>query len=98
MRDTIDWLLDGAHWHGADGVPQRFVEHMEITLLAVALACLIALPIGLLLGHRRRGGLIAINISNIGRAIPTLAVLIIFASTQTIGIGNKPAIYALAIF
>jgi osmoprotectant transport system permease protein len=98
MIDTFRWLLDGAHWSGGEGIPHRFVEHAEITLLAVGLACLIALPLGLLLGHWRRGGLLAINISNAGRAIPTFAVLVIFATTDTIGVGNKAAIYALAIF
>jgi osmoprotectant transport system permease protein len=98
VRATIDWLLDGAHWTGSAGIPHRLLEHAEITLAAVALACLFALPLGLVLGHFRRGGLLAINLSNAGRAIPTFAVLVIFASTDTIGIGNKAAIYALAIF
>lgn len=98
MSGTVDWLLDGSHWTGPAGVPHRLFEHVEITLAAVALACLIALPIGLVLGHLRRGGLVAINVSNIGRAVPTFAVLVIFASTSTIGIGNKAAVYALAIF
>jgi osmoprotectant transport system permease protein len=98
MKDTISWLLDGAHWTGGDGVPHLLREHAQITLLAVVLACLVALPLGLLLGHWRRGGVLAINISNVGRAVPTFAVLVIFATTSTIGVGNEAAIYALAIF
>src|SRR4051812_12633477 len=94
----IQWILDGAHWTGVDGIPHRTYEHLVITAIAVGLACLIALPVGLLLGHLRRGGVLVLNISNVGRAIPTLAILIIFASTDAIGIGTTAAILALAVF
>jgi osmoprotectant transport system permease protein len=96
--NTIQWLLTGEHWQGPDGIPTRFLQHVKITVLAVGLACVFALPAGLWLGHKRRGGFFAVNVSNIGRAIPTLAILIIFAATDAIGIGDRAAIYALAIF
>jgi osmoprotectant transport system permease protein len=96
--NTIQWLLAGEHWQGPDGIPTRMLQHVKITLLAVGLASAVALPAGLILGHRRRGGFVAVNASNVGRAIPTLAILIIFAATDSIGIGDRAAIYALAIF
>jgi osmoprotectant transport system permease protein len=96
--NTIQWLLAGEHWQGPDGIPTRFFQHVKITLLAVGLASALALPVGLWLGHKRRGGFVAVNASNVGRAIPTLAILIIFAASDAIGIGDRAAIYALAIF
>lgn len=63
----------------AAGMRARIVEHLQYTAGGVLLACLVGLPIGLLLGHLGRGGTLAINLSNIGRAIPTLGVVVLFA-------------------
>lgn len=71
------WLLDGSHWMGPDGIPTRIVEHMTISLAAVLIACLIAIPIGLWIGHTGRLAFIAINVANIGRAVPSYAVMAI---------------------
>ena len=61
------------------GVPARLVGHLQYTAGGVLLACLVGLPLGLLLGHWGRGGTVAINLSNTGRAIPTLGVVVLFA-------------------
>ena len=63
----------------ASGVVARLVEHLQYTAGGVLLACLLGLPLGLLLGHLGRGGTLAINLSNVGRAIPTLGVVVLFA-------------------
>jgi osmoprotectant transport system permease protein len=60
---------------------------------SVLTAALIALPVGIAIGHIGRGGLLAINISNIGRAIPSFAVLVI--AVELVGIGALPAFIAL---
>lgn len=73
----VAWLSDGSHWSGPDGVPHQLAVHIELTVVAVAIACLIALPLGLWLGHIGRGGTLSINVSNIGRAIPTYALLVL---------------------
>jgi osmoprotectant transport system permease protein len=86
--DVVDWFRDGSHWSGDDGVIHRLAEHVQISLVSLLIAAAIALPIGVVLGHTRRGGLIAINTSNVGRALPTLAVLILLV--QIFGIGDPP--------
>jgi osmoprotectant transport system permease protein len=86
--NVVDWFRDGSHWSGDDGVIHRLAEHVQISLVSLLIAAAIALPIGLVLGHMRRGGLIAINTSNVGRALPTLAVLILLV--QIFGIGDPP--------
>jgi osmoprotectant transport system permease protein len=93
-RDVIAWFRDGRHWSGVDGVPHRLWEHFQLSATAVIIAMAIALPIALLLGHLGRGGFIAVNTSNIGRAVPSFAILVL-AQQLTHDIGTKPALVAL---
>ncbi len=92
------WLLDGSHWRGTDGIPIRVAEHVEITVVSVGAAALIALPIGLYLGHTGRAGLIAINVANVGRALPSLALLAFalpVAFALGLGLGFWPTFLAM---
>jgi osmoprotectant transport system permease protein len=75
--ETLAWLADPGRWQGVDGIPTRLVEHVSISAAAVALALAIALPLGAFIGHTGRGAALAINAANVGRAIPSYAVLVI---------------------
>jgi osmoprotectant transport system permease protein len=75
FADMAKWFADGKHWSGPNGVPIRVLEHVEISATGVALALLVALPVGLLIGHVRRGEFVAVSIANLGRAIPSFAIL-----------------------
>lgn len=79
INDVLAWYADPAHWRGEDGLVNRFVEHGLLTVTAIVVAALIGLPVAVWLGHVGRGGLLAVNISNIGRAVPTFAVLLLLA-------------------
>jgi osmoprotectant transport system permease protein len=92
------WFTDPAHWTGPNGIPMRTWEQVAMSALAMGLALAVALPVAVLLGHLRRGVLLATNLSNVGRAVPTLGVLIILASVPSIGVGNTAAVLALAVF
>lgn len=92
-NQVLHWFLDGAHWQGDAGIPHRTFEHLAMSGASVAVAALIALPVGIAIGHFGRGGILAINISNIGRAIPSFAVLVI--AVELFGIGALPAFIAL---
>ena len=72
VADVWDWFTTGSHWTGTDGIPNRLLEHVSLCAEVMLVAGLMALPIALTLGHVGRGGFLAINISNIGRAIPFL--------------------------
>ena len=95
---ALRFLNDPVNWSGVDGIPYRTLEHLAISGAAVAIGALVALPLGLWLGHTGRGGTVTVLTANVSRAIPTLALLTIFASVSAIGFGNRATIVALAIF
>jgi osmoprotectant transport system permease protein len=90
---VAQWFVDPAHWSGSDGIPTRFVEHVQLSAESVLIGAVIALPIGIVLGHYGKFGNAAINISNVGRAIPTFALLVL--SFQIFGLGNAPILISL---
>ncbi len=76
MSEVIAWFSDPSNWQGSTGVPVRLWEHVWISAVSVAVATVIALPVGLYTGHTGRFAGVAINLANIGRAIPSYAVLV----------------------
>jgi osmoprotectant transport system permease protein len=80
---------------GIDQVIELAVTQLELTALAMAVALIVALPIGLYLGHRGTGELFAIAMGNLGRAIPELALIAFMAAL--IGVGVLNLTIALAV-
>jgi len=93
LSQLAGWFTNGDHWQGSGGVPHRVIEHLSMSGAAMLAALVLALPVSLVLGHTGRGGFLAINISNIGRAVPSFAILVL--GEQVLGIGAKPAFVAL---
>src|SRR6478752_2497544 len=79
IGDALAYLRDGSNWTGSGGMLEQLGQQLLLSLTAMVLAMLVSLPIALYLGHIGRGGFLAINISNVGRAIPTFAVLILLS-------------------
>ncbi|MEI2715684.1 MAG: ABC transporter permease [Candidatus Nanopelagicales bacterium] len=98
MSELIAWFTDPANWSGPNGIPVRTLQTLWISAAAMVIAVALAFPIGMIIGHFGRFGGLVTNLGTIGRAIPTFALLIIFASWDVIGVGNLAAILALAIF
>ena len=103
MGDVIAFFSDPTHWQGTLGIPNRLFEHLVISGLSILVATLIAIPIGLFIGHTNRGSGIAINLANIGRAIPSYAMMVIplpfcLALAPVIGIDPTFALVFLPIF
>ncbi|NLU67945.1 ABC transporter permease [Streptomyces sp. HNM0574] len=96
--DAWSWLTTAANWQGNNGAWRRLLEHLYFTGVSLALACLIALPVALWLGHVGRGGALAVNLSNIGRAVPTFAVLVLLTLSPLGAEGDWPTIIALVLF
>ena len=89
------WYTTGAHWRGSNGVPALVWDTIRIAAEAVLVALAVALPLGLWLGHTGRGGFFAINVTNVGRALPAIATLVI--GVQILGIGEPPALATLVV-
>ncbi|GGV42171.1 putative osmoprotectant (glycine betaine/ carnitine/choline/l-proline) ABC transporter ProZ [Streptomyces longisporoflavus] len=98
IGDAWKWLTDAAHWAGDDGIWHRLTQHLVLTVVCLVLSCLIALPVALVLGHLGKGGALAVNISNVGRAVPTFAVLVLLLLTPIGQWGEGPTVVALVLF
>jgi osmoprotectant transport system permease protein len=77
MNDVLSWFGDAQHWSGQDGVPTRLLEHLTYSALALVIAALIAIPLGLYVGHSGRGRLLVVGLAGAGRAIPSLGLLFV---------------------
>ena len=78
IGNIIDWLTSSDHWTGAEGVPTRIGEHLQYSVIALTIAVVIGLPIGLLIGHTGKGTAIVAGLANSLRALPTIGLLIFF--------------------
>ncbi|MFI5890035.1 ABC transporter permease [Actinoplanes sp. NPDC051513] len=94
---NLDYLLDPAHWSlTTDGsIPQLILYHVFYVALAMLIGTVIALPIGLWIGHTGRGSFIAINAGNAGRSLPTLGLLMLMVTL--LGLGLLPVLIALTV-
>jgi len=86
--DVWTYLATGANWTGSGGILDYLVQQLLLTASALALALAIGLPLALWLGHIGRGGFLAINISNVGRAIPTFALLALLVTADWPGVAT----------
>lgn len=68
------WLVDPANWSGEDGIPHRVLQHLGYSVLVLAIAAAIAVPVGIWVGHTGRGRSL-ITLANSLRAVPTLGLL-----------------------
>ncbi|MER5829357.1 ABC transporter permease [Streptomyces sp. NPDC002130] len=89
------FFSDSAHWHGYDGIPQRLLEHVQYSLLALAFAAAIGLPVGLLTGHTGRGGNALAFIATAARALPSFGLLVLIVIVM--GFGLLPVMIPLVI-
>jgi osmoprotectant transport system permease protein len=94
FRDAVDFIfhsresLTGGVRIGGPEIWSLLGKHLELSGLSLLIACLIAIPLGLWLGHIRRGSFVAISASNVGRAVPTLALIAFFIAYLGVGFTN----------
>lgn len=86
LESAYDWFAQGANWHGSTGIPGLFLRQLELSLTVVVAALLVGGGLGVVLGHTKRGALVAVNAGNAARAIPTLALLTLFAIEPSISL------------
>jgi osmoprotectant transport system permease protein len=95
FSEVGQWFADPLNWSGPTGVPVRLLEHLRISGVSMLIASAVALPFGLFVGHTHRFELMVVSVANVGRAIPSFAVLVIFV--MLMGIGDGPIIIALTL-
>lgn len=95
FTETIDWLTDSAQWSGDGAIPQRLAEHLGYTALAVVVAAVVAVPLGLHIGHTGRWRSVAVALTGALRALPTLGLLTLLV--LALGIGLTGPVIALAV-
>jgi len=101
VERTVAWLTDPASWQGPGGIPTRLEEHLALSIAALLIAGVVALPIGLAVGHARRGQGVSVGLATVGRAVPSFALMgLILPITQAIDPANGftvyPTLFAMA--
>jgi osmoprotectant transport system permease protein len=100
LQELWGWLADPTNWRGVEGIPNRVFEHVQISLYATCAAALVAIPVGLYIGHARRFEFTVVSVGNIGRALPSFGVLaLVFPLTFHLPgeIGFWPTLIALFV-
>ncbi|MCT7661635.1 ABC transporter permease [Mycobacterium deserti] len=95
LTDALSYIFTAANWGGPAGLTARIVEHLEYTFVAVVFSALIAVPLGMLIGHTRRGTFLVVTGVNALRALPTLGVLLL--GVLLWGLGLVPPTVALML-
>jgi osmoprotectant transport system permease protein len=93
--NLFTYISTPANWSGPDGIVHFLLQHLGYTAAAVAIAAVVAIPLGIIIGHTGRGGLLVIGVSNAARAIPSLGLLILVVLLLGTGVG--PIIGVLAL-
>jgi len=102
LAQVAAWFANSDTWSGPDAIPIRLLEHLGISAASLLIAGAIAIPIGLAIGHTGRGATFAINLANLGRAIPSLAAIgIVVPFTQALdpelGFSLYPTIIGMVV-
>src|SRR6266540_5281216 len=97
LGQVLAWFTAPQQWSGGDSIPVQLGGHLALSGAALMGGLLIALPIGITIGHTGRGAVLAIALSNAGRAIPSIAILgIVFPISLRLhlGFGFVPTLIA----
>jgi osmoprotectant transport system permease protein len=98
FSQVLAWFAAPTHWRGPAGIPVRIAEHLYYTAVAVLIASAIAVPVGLLVGHTARGGVVLVGLANAMRALPTLGLLtFLFLLVRSQSISTLVALVVLAV-
>jgi len=84
---AVHWIFTASNWTSVNfqaGIRSQLWYHLQLSLISIAVAAAIAVPVGLLVGHRRRGEFLAVSVANLGRAIPSFALVVLIF----IAVGN----------
>lgn len=98
LGEIAAWLTAAENWSGSGSIPTRLFEHLYMSVFAVTVAAVLALPVALYIGHTRRFRFLAVTVANLGRAVPSFAILALalpLTISLGLGLGFWPTIVAL---
>ncbi|TGD89729.1 ABC transporter permease [Mycolicibacterium sp. CH28] len=95
LHQALAYIFTAANWGGKSGLAARIVEHLQYTAVAVVASAIIAIPIGMIIGHTKRGTFLVVTGVNALRALPTLGVLLL--GVLLWGLGLVPPTVALML-
>lgn len=98
LGEVAAWFTDPVNWQGIDGIPNRLWEHLQITVLSTLTAAILAIPAAVVLAHKRIGGVLVVAAVNIGRAVPSFAIVAVALPISIrlgLGLGFWPTFLAL---
>ena len=100
LNEVAAWFVDPANWTGRDAIPVRLAEHVALSGVSLMVGIVLALPLGLRIGHTRRWAGAVVAITNVGRAVPSVGILgLALPLTLRLGwgIGVPPTLLALTV-
>ena len=95
---VLEWFSDPANWTGDFGIPNRLFEHVVMSAISVVVAAVVALPLAMYIGHRRRLERLVVSVANVGRAIPSFGLLFLFVLWLGVGLDSSPALRPPILF
>lgn len=95
LEQALSFIFTASNWAGPAGLAARIGEHLEYTVIATFFSVLVAVPIGMLIGHTGRGTFVVVTGVNALRALPTLGVLLL--GVLLWGLGLVPPTVALML-
>jgi osmoprotectant transport system permease protein len=100
--DALQWLSTGSHWSGFNGIPTRILQHVEMSIVAILIASVLAVSVGMVIGHTRRFEFAAVSVANVGRAVPSFGILVIAYAivlelAPSLAFGFTPTVIALIL-
>ena len=95
LQQALSYIFTAANWGGPAGLTARILEHLQYTAVAVVFSALIAIPVGMVIGHTGRGTFLVVTGVNALRALPTLGVLLL--GVLLWGLGLVPPTVALML-
>jgi len=95
IRDALLWLLSAEQYQGPGSIPQRVGEHLYFTVVSVAVAALIALPLGYFIGHTGKGGVWLVGVTGAARALPSFGLILLLV--LVFGVNNREGAAVIAL-
>lgn len=100
LEELWRFISTESNWWGRNGIANRTWAHVQISVLALGIAAVLAVPPAAYLGHIRRGGLLAVSVVNIGRALPSFGILALAFPLSIqfgLGLGFWPTLVPLVL-